>query len=164
MTLALGAAAAYGGALADTLVRAPSPAAAFLPGAVLGAVLLVAALVFGGRGLGAALFLAGGTYVAAVVSAGSAVDASAPLVAVLLLLSGELSAWSVDERLEIRSEPRLVWRRGAAVTALGLAGLAAAVLVVALSAVPSSHGLVWAVLGAAAAVGAAGTGMWVARR
>jgi hypothetical protein len=164
VTLALGAAAAYGGALADALVRAPSPAAAFLPGAVVGAVLLVAALVFGGRGLGAALFLAGGTYVAAVVSAGSAVDASAPLVAVLLLLSGELSAWSVDERLEIRSEPRVVWRRGAAVTALGLAGLAAAVLVVALSAVPSSNGLVWAVLGAAAAVGAAGTGIWVARR
>jgi hypothetical protein len=138
--------------------------AAFAPGAVSGAILLVVALVWRGRGLGAALFLAGGTYVAAVAAAGDRIDASAPLVAVLLLLSGELSAWSIDERLEIRSEPRLVWRRGAAVTALALAGLAAAVLVVALSAVPSSHGLALTVLGAAAAVGAAGTGIWVARR
>ncbi|HEX3238071.1 MAG TPA: hypothetical protein VHQ99_06635 [Gaiellaceae bacterium] len=162
--LAAAGAAAYGGALADALTRAPSPVAAFVPGAVAGAISLFVALVFHGRGLGAALFLAGGTYVAAVAAAGNAVDASAPLVAVLLLLSGELSAWSIDEGLEIRVEPRVVWRRGAAVTALGLAGLAAAVLVVALSAVPSSHGLVLTVLGAAAAVGAAGTGIWVTRR
>jgi hypothetical protein len=47
---------------------------------------------------------------------------------------------------------------------LALAGLAVAVLVVALSAVPSSHGLALTLLGAAAAVGAAGTGIWVARR
>jgi hypothetical protein len=162
--LAAAGAATYGGALADALTRAPSPVAAFVPGAVAGAISLFVALVFHGRGLGAALFLAGGTYVAAVAAAGNAVDASAPLVAVLLLLSGELSAWSIDEGLEIRVEPRVVWRRGAAVTALGLAGLAAAVLVVALSAVPSSHGLVLTVLGAAAAVGAAGTGIWVTRR
>jgi hypothetical protein len=37
-------------------------------------------------------------------------------------------------------------------------------LVVALSAVEPNHGLAWTVLGAAAAVGAAGTGIWVARR
>jgi hypothetical protein len=138
--------------------------AAFVPGAAAGAVLFVVALVLRGRGLGTALFLAGGTYVAAVAAAGAAVDASAPLVAVLLLLGGELAAWSIDERLDIRSEPGLAWRRGAAVTALALAGLAAAVLAVARSAVPSSHGLALTVLGAAAAVGAAGTGIWVARR
>lgn len=160
----MGATAAYAGVLADALTRAPSPVVAFVPGACLGTVLLVAALLFGGRGLGVALFLAGGTYVAAVAAAGDRIDASAPLVAVLLLLGGELSAWSVDERLEIRPEAQLIWRRGAAVTALALASLAAAVLVVALSAVPSSHGLAWTVLGAAAAVGAAGTGIWVARR
>jgi hypothetical protein len=127
-------------------------------------VLLVAALVSGGRGLGAALFLAGGTYVAAVAAAGNGVDASAPLVAVLLLLCGELSAWSVDERLGIRAEPRLALRRGAAVAALALAGLAVATLVVALSTVPSGHGLAWTLLGAAAALAAAGTGVWVVRR
>jgi hypothetical protein len=137
---------------------------AFMPGAALGAVLLGVALVFGGRGLGAALFLAGGTYTAAVAAAGDRIDGSAPLVAVLLLLCGELSAWSVDERLEIRAEPELGWRRGAAVAVLALAGLSVAALVVALSAVPPNHGLAWTVLGAAAAVGATGTGMWVARR
>ena len=127
-------------------------------------VLLVAALVFGGRGLGAALWLAGATYVAAVVAAGHRIDPTAPLVAVLLLLCGELSAWSADGRWAIRSDGAIAWRRGAAVAVLALAGLAVATLVVALSAVPSSHGLAWTVAGAAAAVGAAGTGVWVARR
>jgi hypothetical protein len=150
--------------VADALVRAPSPVAAFVPGAVVGAVVLVIALVFGGRGLGAALFLGGATYVTAVAAAGTGVDGSAPLVAALLLLCGELSVWSVDERLGIRSTAELAWRRGAGIAVLGLAGLAVAALVVALSAVPTSHGLGWTVLGAAAALGAAGTGIWVARR
>jgi hypothetical protein len=150
--------------VADALVRAPSPVAAFVPGAVLGALVLVVALAFGGRGLGVALFLGGATYVTAVAAAGAGIDGSAPLVAVLLLLCGELSAWSVDERLGIRPTPGLAWRRGVGIAVLGLAGLAVAALVVALSAVPSSHGLGWTVLGAAAALGAAGTGIWVARR
>lgn len=137
---------------------------AFVPGAVVGALLLVAALLFGGRGLGAALLVAGGTYVGAVVSAGHQVDATAPLAAVLLLLCGELSAWSLDERWRIHAEEQLAWRRGAAVAVLALGGLAVAALLVALSAVPPNHGLLWTVAGAAAAVGAAGTGIWVARR
>lgn len=160
----MGAAAAYGGVLADALVRAGSHAGAFAPGAAAGAVVLVAALVFGGRGLGLALLLAGGTYVAAVAAAGHKIDAGAPLVAVLLLLSGELSAWSVDERWGIRADAPLALRRGLGVAILALAALAAAAIVVALSAVPSNHGLAWTVAGAAAAVGAAGTGIWVARR
>jgi hypothetical protein len=126
--------------------------------------LLVSALVVGDVGLGAALLVAGGTYVAAVTAAGDRIDASAPLVAVLLLLCGELAAWSLDERWEIRTDAALVWRRAGAIAALALAGLAAATLLVALSAVPASHGLGWTVLGAAAAIGAAGTGIWVARR
>jgi hypothetical protein len=126
-------------------------------------VLLVAGLVFG-RGYGLALFLAGATYVGALEAAGHRIDAAAPLVAVLLLLCGELSAWSLDERLRIRADPALAWRRGAAVGILALAGLAAATIVVGLSAVPPSHGLAWTVAGAVAAVGAAGTGIWVARR
>jgi hypothetical protein len=138
---------------------------AFVPGVVLGTVLLVVALLFGGHGLGGALFVAGATYVAAVAAAGGRIDASAPLVAVLLLVCGELSAWSLDERWAIRPEyPSLAWRRGAAVGILALAGLAVAALVVALSAVPPNHGLAWTVAGAAAAIGAAGTGVWVARR
>lgn len=162
--LAVGAIAAYGGVLAAGLARAPSPVAAFVPGAVVGAVLFLGALVFGGRGLGVALLLAGGTYLAAVATGGGGVDASALLVAVLLLLAGELSAWSVDERWSIRPEEQLASRRGAAVAALALGSLAVATVVLALSAVQPNHGLGWTVLGAAAAVGAAGTGIWVARR
>lgn len=135
-----------------------------MPGVVLGTLLLVSALVVGDVGLGAALLVAGGTYVAAVIAAGDRIDASAPLVAVLLLLCGELAAWSLDERWEIRTDAALVWRRAGAIAALALAGLAAATLLVALSAVPASHGLGWTVLGAAAAIGAAGTGIWVTRR
>jgi hypothetical protein len=160
----VGAAAAYGAAAADALVRAPSPVVAFVPGLVLGAVLLGVALIWRGRGLGAALFLAGGTYVSAVVAGATGTDASAPLVAVLLLLCGELCAWSFDARLEIRAERQVAWQRGVAVAALAFFSLAAATLVVALSAVGPNHGLGWTVLGAAAAVGAAGTGIWVARR
>ena len=135
-----------------------------MPGAALGALLLGEALVFRGRDLAAALFLAGGTYVAAVAAAGDTIDGTAPLVATLLLLCGELAAWSLDERLEIRAETRLSRRRGAAVAVLALSGLAVAALLVALSAVPPNHGLAWTILGAAAALGAAGTGIWVARR
>jgi hypothetical protein len=150
--------------LADVLIRAPSPAVAFVPGLAIGVLLLVVALVFDGRGLGAALFLAGATYVVAVATAGAGTDASAPLVAVLLLLCGELTAWSLDERLEIQAEPALARRRAAGIATLGLSGLAVAALVVALSAVGPNHGLGWTVLGAAAAVAAAGTGIWVAHR
>jgi hypothetical protein len=137
---------------------------ASLPGAGLGGLLLVVALLFGGRGLGAALFFAGATYVAAVAAAGDRTDGSAPLVAVLLLLCGELTAWSVDERWRIRSEERLAWRRGAALAFLALSGLALAALLLVVSAVPSNEGLLLTIAGAAAAVGAAGTGIWVARR
>jgi hypothetical protein len=155
---------AYGGVLAVALVRAGSHVAAFVPGAAVGTLLLLVALAFGGSGLGAALFVGAATYVGAIVAAGHRTDATAPVVAVLLLLCGELTAWSADERWEIRSDPRLAWRRGAAFGVLVSAGLAVATLVVSLSAVPPGHGLAWTVIGAAAAVGAAGTGIWVARR
>jgi len=136
-----------------------------VPGASVGTLLLVLALAFGGRGLGAALWLGGGTYVAFVVSvAHDRVEPTAPLVATLLLLCGELAAWSLEERWRIRADLSLAWRRGAAVVALALTSLVAATVVVALSAVPSGHGLALTVAGAAAAVSAAGIGVWVARQ
>jgi len=92
------------------------------------------------------------------------VDATAPIVAILLLLCGELAAWSLDERFRIRAEAQLVWRRGAAVIALALAGLVASALLLALSAVPAGHGVLWTALGAAAAIGAAATGVALTRR
>jgi hypothetical protein len=160
----VGALAAYGGVLADALVRAGSIRSLLALVAGLGALLLLGALVFGRWGLGPALWLGGGVYVAVVVHSEHGVDGTVPLMGVLLLLCGELSAWSLDERWRIRSDPWLGWRRGAAVAALALGGLAVSALVVALSAVPANHGLVFTVAGAAAAVGAAGTGIWAARR
>ncbi len=160
----MGAVAAYGAVLADALVRAGSLAWAMAPSAGAGSLVLLVALARGSGPLGAALMLGGVTYVVAIVIAGGHIDATAPLVAVLLLLCGELSAWSLDERWRIRSDEALDWRRGLAVGALALLGLAAATLAVALGAVPSGHGLVWTAAGAAAAVGAAGTGVWLAWR
>ena len=130
----------------------------------LGVLALLVALVWDGRGLAAALWLGCGVYVAFLVDRGHRIDATAPLVAVLLLLSGELAAWSLDERWPMRAHPALAARRGLAVTALALVGLTAAAFVLALSAVPADHGLAWTAAGAAAAVAAAGTGIWVARR
>lgn len=155
---------AYLGVLADVLLRAGSDAALLAPAAALGTLLLLVSLVAGGRGLGLSLLLAGASYVAFVVHDEGHVDGTAPLVAVLLLLCAELAAWSVDERWRMRADETLVWRRGAAVGALAAAGLVVSTVVVALSAVPANHGLAWTVAGAAAAVGAAGTGIWVARR
>jgi hypothetical protein len=150
--------------LADALARAGSTAGYLAPGAALGTLLLVVALVYG-RGLGVALLLGGVTYVAFLIGEEHhRVDPTAPLVAVLLLLCGELGAWSFDERWRIEGDAALLWRRGAAVAALALAGLTVAALVVALSAVPSSRGLALTVAGAAAAVAAAGIGVVVARR
>jgi hypothetical protein len=126
-------------------------------------VALVVALVRSGGTLGLALFIGGATYVAFLAAEHDRVDATAPLVATLLLLCGELTAWSLDERWEIRADDGLARRRGAAIGILALAGLAVSALLAALSAVPSSHGLAWTVAGAAAAVGAAGIGVRGAR-
>lgn len=147
------------------LLRAGSDVVALGPAAALGTLLLlVALLVAGGRGLGISLLLAGGIYVAFVAHDEGHVDGTAPLVAVLLLLSAELAAWSLDERWRMQADATLAWRRAAAVGGLALAGLVVSTIVVALSAVPASHGLALTVAGAAAAVAAAGTGVWVARR
>jgi hypothetical protein len=147
------------------LTRHGAGAAGLLPGAVPGALFLVVALAGWEKALGWALFLAGGTYVGAVVEAGRHIDATAPLVALLLLLCGELTAWSLAERRRIPSDDSLLlWRRTATLGALALVGLGAATLAIALSAVNPGHGLVWTAIGAAAAVGAAGTGALLARR
>lgn len=146
------------------LARAGSTAPFLAPGAALGTLLLAFALVFRGYGLGPALWLAAATYVAFVIRVERGVDGTAPLVAVLLLLTGELTAWSLDERWRVRADEPLAWRRAAAVGVLALAGLTLATVVVALTAVSPNQGLAWTVAGAAAAVGAAGTGIWAARR
>jgi len=125
---------------------------------------MLVALLYDGRALGLSLFLAGGTYVAFLVVYHPGIDPAAPLIAVLLLLSGELAAWSLDERWPIDEDRRLFRRRGVAVGVLALAGLFLATLAIALNAAPATHGLHWTILGAFAAVAAAGTAMTLVRR
>jgi len=68
----------------------------------------------------------GTAYAVALVVAGRAVDNAAPLVAVGLLLCGELAAWSIDERLRIPEERAVVRARALALAALALGSLAVA--------------------------------------
>jgi len=146
-------------------VRAGKLAPALAPGAVIGGLLLLLALVRGGgMTLGWALALAGAVYIGSLEAAGAGVDGAAPLVATGLLLCGELARWSLDTRLRLRSDETLAGRRGLALAALACSGLAASALTVAVSAAPAERGLAWTALGAAAAVGAAGAGVWLARR
>lgn len=137
---------------------------AFVLGIAFGVVALLLALVLAAPTLGVALWLAGGSYVGFLAAVHHRLDATAPLIAVALLLCGELAAWSLDERWRIRAERRLLLRRGGAVLLLGLCGLAVSALVVALASVPPSHGLLLTLAGAIAAVGAAATGVVLGRR
>jgi hypothetical protein len=81
-----------------------------------------------------------------------------------LLLCGELAAWSLDERVRVDAEPGVLARRATAIGALVGAGLVASAAVVAVAAAPAGNGLSWTAIGAAAAVGAVGIGVVVARR
>ena len=151
---AAGALAAYGGAVVDALARAPSPVLAFVPrrrarsGAARRRALLPQAAA------------------SALRSSSPAQRMSPPLPPPEPAPTGAPRSWPCcsssaaswrrgrsTSASRIRPEPEVAWRRGMAVAALALAGLAVATLVVALSAVPPSHGLGWTVLGAAAAVG-----------
>jgi hypothetical protein len=156
--------AAYGGAVALVLPRADTHLQVLAPAAGLGVVLLLFALRANGTGLALSLWLGGAMYVTFLVVDHPRIDGAAPLVAVLLILCGELAAWSLDERWEMQIDPSLLWRRGGAIGLLALGGLVLATLAVALDAAPSAHGLVWTFVGAVAAVGAAGTGIVFARR
>ena len=158
--------AAYGCVIGSTLVRAGTdkPTIGLAAAAGAGVLLLLVALSFDGRALGFSLFLGGATYIGFLGIDHSSIDPAAPLIAVLLLLTGELAAWSLDERWPLGSNPRLVRRRAVAVSVLALAGLALATLAVALTAAPAAHGLPWTILGAIAAVAAAWTAMTLARR
>jgi hypothetical protein len=134
--------------------REPAFAPIVVPLAVLGGLLLLFVLVRGTDDLlGWALFLAGAAYAAATLAHGTHVDEAAPLVGVALLLCGEQSAWSLDERRPIARDRGVLALRAVAVAALAAAGLGIAALVVALSISSLGGGLAWTAVGAAAVVG-----------
>jgi hypothetical protein len=100
-----------------------------------------------------ALACLGGAYALALFAHGAAVDERAPLVAVALLLCGELAAWSTQEGTVPATPRAMIAARAVALAALAFGGLAAAAIVVSFAAAPAGRGLGWTLLGAAAAVG-----------
>lgn len=131
----------------------------------IGAVLLLVVLVRGVHDLLAwALGMLAAAYVVSLLVHGGAVDERSPLVAVALLLCGELAVWSLDERWRIAAEGPVVRRRAVGLALLAAAGLTAAAAVVAVAAAPPGRGLAWTTLGAAAAVCAVAAGIAVGRR
>jgi hypothetical protein len=157
IALASLALAAYGGVFAYVVSRdaTAAPATGGIGG--LGVLVIAYALVRGHEAaIAPALAVQVVGYTIALLVHGNAVDQGAPLVAVALLLAGELAAWSIAERDAITAE-RAVWSsRAVGVVGLAFGGLAIATLVVALSAAPAGGGLGWTVLGAAATVAAIG--------
>ena len=106
----------------------------------------------------------GVAYAVELVIRGPRVDDAAPLVAVGLLLCGELAAWSIDERLPVAVEWAVTRARAVALGALAFGSLAVAALVVGLASAPAGSGLAWTVVGAASAVAVVGIAVTLARR
>ncbi len=157
--------AVYAAVFADVVAHAPkaAPGTAALGG--LGAVVLVFLLVRAAPGVVAwPPALLGAAYAIALVVHGRSVDDAAPLVAVGLLLCGELASWSIDVRFHIASERAVVRARASALLGLTFASLAVAALVVAVAAAPAGAGLAWTALGAAAVVGVVALAVALARR
>jgi len=165
VTLAAFSACVYGGVLAYTLARSGKalPATGALGG--LGALFLVVLLVRARAELVAGPpALLGVAYGVELVVRGPRVDGAAPLVAVGLLLCGELAAWSADERLHIAAERAVIQARALALGSLALGSLVVAALVIALAAAPAGSGLAWTVVGAGSAVAVVGIAVGLARR
>jgi hypothetical protein len=156
---------AYAAVLAYAIGRAGDLAGLAAATGALGAVFLAAVLVRGARELLAwSLGVLGGAYAMSIGIHTGSVDEAVPLVAVGLLLCGELAAWSLDERVRVTAEPGVLARRAGAIGVLAGAGLIAASAVVAIAAAPAGDGLAWTAIGAAAAVGTVAIVVAVARR
>jgi hypothetical protein len=78
-------------------------------------------------------------------------DAGAPLYAAGLLILAELAYWSLELRGPGREEPRVVVRRLAALGALAFLSLVLGAFVVVVTTAPLGGGLLWDIVGVAAA-------------
>jgi hypothetical protein len=146
---------AYAGVLAWSCALAPNfvPVTLFLGG--VGGLMLVLVLVRGLDDLlGSALLLVSACYVVGLFIGRHPLDEAAPLVGAALLLCSELATWSLEERRPVATSRALRLARARAVGLLVIAGLAAAALVLVTATSSLGGGLVWAVLGAGAAVAA----------
>ncbi|HET8895400.1 MAG TPA: hypothetical protein VFM96_15025 [Gaiellaceae bacterium] len=150
--------------LAYAVAREPAFAAAIAGIGGIGAVMLAFVLVGSEELLVWAIACLGGAYALSLVAHGSAIDPRAPLVALGLFACAELASWSLQERHARATPHAITGARAFAVAALALSGLAAAALVLAISAVPAGNGVAWTVLGAAAAVAILGVAARLAQR
>lgn len=157
--------AAVAGALGLAAHAALEEPAVGLFGAA-GAVVLAGALVFRRSGLvaPALALVAAGYAVMLVVRNADVADPAAPLVACALLLVAEFAYWSVELAGTGQAEVRNLLRRFFALLALAAGALVLAAGVLAATAVPLGGGLVWNVLGVAAAATAVALITALARR
>ena len=84
----------------------------------------------------------------------SVVDGFAAVVGVLLLLSAELASWSIEHDARIQTEPSLAVRRAAIIGVLIAGALLVDFVLLGTAAVSSGAGVLLAIVGVAAAVGA----------
>jgi len=113
---------------------------------------LIAALVFGWSFLvPGAIALAGGLYAAQLAIDDVALDASAPVIAAGLVLTGELAYWSLEERDRVSGDPGEGLRHGAFVAILAIAALLVGAALLALVDAVRAESLTLDLLGAAAA-------------
>jgi hypothetical protein len=140
--------------LAWSCVLAPKVLPLTLSLGGVGALLLGLVLVRGLHDLlGSAVLLLAACYLLGLFVGRHVLDEAAPLVAAALLACAELAAWSLDDRPHVPADRGLTAARARAVALLVLAGLGAAVLVLVVASASIGGGLLWTVLGAAAAVG-----------
>ena len=150
--------------LAYAIAQEPAFAAAIAGIGGIGAVVLVFVLMGTEELLVWAIACLGGAYALSLVAHGSAIDPRAPLVALGLVACAELASWSLQERYARKTPAAITFARAFAVVALALSGLAAAALVLSVSALPAGNGIAWTVLGAAAAVAILGVAARLAQR
>jgi hypothetical protein len=161
--LALAAAGAV--ALLSLDVRSPSLAVVTgAPGVVL-VLVLGAALILARPGwIGAILALLALLFFSHLAVAGESSPQVAAIVGVALLLAGELSQWSIDERLAGRYESGIQVSRAIGIAWLGLLGLAVELLCLLAVGLPVTAGIETLAVGMAAAVALLGLFSAVAAR
>ena len=101
-----------------------------------------------------AVLVLGGAYAGALFLRGHALDARAPLYAVLLALLPELVAWSAQARRRLAADAAVRRRRVGVLAGILAASVAAGALVVGVSVVDVAGGLLWLAGGVVAVVAA----------
>ncbi|GIU95561.1 MAG: hypothetical protein KatS3mg012_2018 [Gaiellaceae bacterium] len=132
--------------------------------AIVALIALAVVLVRGwARAVPAPVVVLGGMYAAQLVVDDAPLDAGAAVVAAGLLVTAELSYWSLEERERVEAEAGEGWRRLAYVAALGAGAVVTSLALLALAGAVRAAGLAVDLLGIVAAA-AAIVGVWALAR